>query len=77
MKMKLFYLLIKIVISYDNLFDNTPINFIDSNQHLGVTFSITGQWHSCFEKNALSATKILVIMSKLKYSFSKKMLSTR
>ena len=27
------------------VFDNIPINFVESHKHLGVTFSSTVQWH--------------------------------
>ena len=50
------------------LFDNIPISFVDGHKHLGVTLSSTGQWHSHIENIAKSATKILGIMRKLKYS---------
>ena len=58
------------------IFDNISINFVDSHTDLGVTFSSTGQWHSHIETIVLSATKILEVMCKLKYSLSI-MLSTR
>ena len=57
------------------IFDNIPINFVDSHKHLGVTFSSTGQWHSHIENIVLSATKILRIMRKLKYSISRNALN--
>ena len=57
------------------VFDNNPINFVDSHKHLGVTFSNTGQWHSHIENIVLSATKILGIMRKLKYSISRNALN--
>ena len=57
------------------VFDNIPINFVDSHKHLGVTFSSTGQWHSHIENIVLSATKILGIMRKLKYYFSRNALN--
>ena len=47
------------------IFDNIPINFVDSHNYLGVTFSGTGQWHSHIQIIVLSATKILGIMRKL------------
>ena len=53
------------------VFDNIPINFVDSHKHLGVTISSTGQWHSHIENIVLSATKILGLMRKLKYSISR------
>ena len=56
------------------VFDNIPINFEDSHK-LGVTFRSTGQWHSHIENIVLSATKILGIMRKLKYSISRNALN--
>ena len=38
------------------IFDNIPINFVDSYKYLGVTFSSTRQWHSHIENIVLSAT---------------------
>ena len=59
------------------IFDNIPINFVDSHKHLGVTctFSSTGQWHSHIENIVRSATKIMGIMRKLKYSISRNALN--
>ena len=57
------------------VFDNIPINLVDSHKHLGVTLSSTGQWHSHFENIVLSATNILGIMRKLKYSISRNALN--
>ena len=54
------------------VFDNIPINFVDSHKHLGVTFSSTGQWHSHI---VLSANKILGIMRTLKYTISRNALN--
>ena len=65
----------KINILTQVIFDNTPINFVDSHKHLGVTFSSAGQWHSHIENIILSATKILGIMRKLKYSISRNALN--
>ena len=57
------------------VFDNIPISFVDSHKHLGVTLSSTGQWHSHIENIVKSATKILGIMRKLKYSVSRNALN--
>ena len=57
------------------IFYNILINFVDSHKHLDVTFSSTGQWHSHIENIVLSATKILGIMRKLKYSISRNALN--
>ena len=57
------------------VYDNNPISFVDSHKHLGVTLSSTGQWHSRIENTVKSATKILGIMRKLKYSLSRNALN--
>ena len=69
-------LLLKNYILPQLVFDNIPINFVDSHKHIVVTCSSTGQWHSHIENIVLLATKILGIVRKLKYSISK-MLSTK
>ena len=48
---------------------------MDSHTHLGVTFSSTEQWPSHIENIILSATSILGIMRKLKYSISRNALN--
>ena len=53
------------------VFDNIQISFVVSSKHMGVTLSSTGQWHSHVENIVKSATKILGIMRKFKYSFSR------
>ena len=50
-------------------------SFVDSHKHLGVTLSSTGQWHSHIENIVKSASKILGIMRKLKFSLSRKALN--
>ena len=57
------------------VFDNIPINFVDSHKHLGVTLSSNGQWHSHVENIKNSASKILALMRKLKYSISRNALN--
>ena len=52
-------------------FNNTSIEFVDSHKHLGVTLSDNGQWHTNIESILASAYKILGIMRKLKYTFSR------
>ena len=52
-------------------FNNTSIEFVDSHKHLGVTLSDNGQWHTHIESILASAYKILGIMRKLKYTFSR------
>ena len=53
------------------VFNNTFVNFVDSHKHLGVTLSDDGQWHAHTENILSSAYKILGIMRKLKYTFSR------
>ena len=57
------------------VFDNIPISSVDRSKHMGVTLRSTGQWHSHVENIVKSATKILGIMRKLKYSFSRNALN--
>ena len=57
------------------IFDNIAISFVDSHRHLGVTLSSNGQWHTHIENIVNSATKILGIMRKLKYSISRNALN--
>ena len=56
-------------------FDNTPISFVDSHKHLGATLSSNGQWHSHVENIVNSASKILALMRKHKYSISRNTLN--
>ena len=57
------------------IFDNFVINFVDSHKHLGVTLSSNGQCHTHIENIVSSATKIMGIMRKLKYSNSRNALN--
>ena len=62
--------------SYPHLiFDYVVINSVDSHKHLGVTLSSNGQWHAHIENIVSSATRILGIMHKLKYSISRNVLN--
>ena len=57
------------------VFDNIPISFVDNHKHLGVTLNNTRQWHSHVENIVNSASKILAIMRKLKYSIRRNALN--
>ena len=57
------------------IFDNTPIKFVEDHKHLGITFSQNGQWHTHIEQIANTASKILGIMRKLKYTLSRNALN--
>ena len=56
-------------------FDNTIANFVDGHKHLGITFSSNSQWHTHIENITIAATKILGIMRKLKFTFSRNALN--
>ncbi|MCG7882866.1 MAG: hypothetical protein JAY96_14895 [Candidatus Thiodiazotropha endolucinida] len=50
-------------------FNNTPIQFVEAHKHLGLTFSYNGQWHRHIGNIITSASKIIGIMRKLKFTF--------
>ena len=52
-------------------FDSTPIKFVFEHKHLGLTLNSNGQWHSHIENIITSACKVLGIMRKLKFNFSR------
>ena len=56
-------------------FNNSIIDFVENHKHLGITFSCNGQWHKHIETIQKGAYKILGIMRKLKYSFSRQALN--
>ena len=56
-------------------FNNSIIDFVENHKHLGITFSCNGQWHTHIETIQKGAYKILGIMRKLKYSFSRQALN--
>ena len=51
------------------------VKFVESHKHLGVILERNGQWHEHIESIIKSAYKILGIMRKLKYSFSRQALN--
>ena len=53
------------------IFDGTPIKFVSEHKHLGLTLSSNGQWHSHIDDIITSASKVLGIMRKLKFNFSR------
>ena len=56
-------------------FNNSIIDFVESHKQLGITFSCNGQWHTLIETIQKGAYRILCIMRKLKYSFSRQALN--
>ena len=51
------------------IFDGIPIKFVSDYKHLGLTLSNRGQWHKHIENIVVSASKVIGIMRKLKYTF--------
>ena len=56
-------------------FDGIPINFVTEHKHLGLAFNNKGRWGKHIENIVTSASKIIGIMRKLKYSFSRQALN--
>lgn len=52
------------------IFDGVPIQFVNNHRHLGVTLHERGKWHDHIEKILSSASKVIGVMRKLKYTFS-------
>ena len=60
----------KLFENFPNLFfSDTEIKFVQDHKHLGLTLSSNGQWHTHIKTITASATKVIGIMRKLKYSF--------
>ena len=57
------------------IFDGTPIKFVSEHKHIGLTLSSNGQWHSHIDNIITSASKVLGIMRKLKFNFSRTVLN--
>ena len=63
---------LKFIESFPNIiFDGTPIKFVTEHKHLGLAFSSNGQWHCHIENIIKSASKVIGIMRKLKFTFSR------
>ena len=52
-------------------FDGTPIKFVTEHKHIGLTLSNNGRGHSHIDKIISSTSKVLGIMRKLKFTFSR------
>ena len=57
------------------MFDNIAKIYVDSHKHLDVTLKSNDQWPTQFENIVHSATSILRIMRKIKYSISRNALN--
>ena len=53
------------------IFDGVSINFFDQHKHLGVTLTDNGKWQNHIENIMASASKVIGVMRKLKYTFSR------
>ena len=63
---------LRLIESLPNLiFDGTPIKFVTEHKHLGLTFSNNGQWHNHIGNILKGVSKVIGIMRKLKYTFSR------
>ena len=56
-------------------FNDSIINFVESHKHFGITLTFNGQWHTHIETILCSAYKVLGIMRKLKYRFTRQALN--
>lgn len=57
------------------IFDGINIDFVSNHKHLGITFNENGKWQTHIDNILLSASKVIGIMRKLKYSFSRSALN--
>ena len=55
--------------------NNTIINFVEYHKHLGMTLTYNGKWHIHIETILSSAYKMLGVMRKLKYTYSRQALN--
>ncbi|MCG7883227.1 MAG: reverse transcriptase family protein [Candidatus Thiodiazotropha endolucinida] len=57
------------------VFNGIPVTFVTDHKHLGLTLNNTGKWHTHIENIVASASKIIGIMRKLKFSFHRSALN--
>ena len=57
------------------VFDGVNVKFVKCHKHLGLTFSDNMKWDTHIETILKSASKIIGIMRKLKYNFTRKALN--
>jgi hypothetical protein len=55
-------------------FNNTNVTFVDHHKHLGLTLSCDGKWHEHIHNIINSASKVLGMMRKIKFSVNRKAL---
>ena len=57
------------------LFDNVTVKFVSQHKHLGLTFSENMKWKCHIDSILTSASRMIGIMRKLKYVFSRRSLN--
>ena len=53
------------------IFDSVYIDYVDQHKHLGVTHTDNGKWQNHIDKILASGSKVIGVMRKLKYTFSR------
>ena len=67
--MLFFFFTLRLIESFTNIIlDGTPIKFVTEHKHLGLTCSCNRQWHSHIENIIKSASEVIGIMRKFKFS---------
>ena len=62
-------------IPYPSLvFNNTNVTFVNHHKHLGLTLSCDGKWHEHVNNIISSASKVLGMMRKIKFTINRKAL---
>ena len=57
------------------VFNKTALSITDNHAHLSVTFSQTCKWHTHINNIVLSASKLIEVMRKLKFTVRRKTLN--
>ena len=53
------------------IFENTLITFVDNHKHLGMTLNNKIRWHDHVQSIIKSANKVICVMRRLKFTFSR------
>ena len=57
------------------VFEDTNIQFVENHKHLGVTLNNKGQWNDHIDSILQSASKVIGLMRKLKFTLNRKSLN--
>ena len=71
----LFFSLKPNVIKPNLVFDHITVNQVNHHKHLGLTFSSNGKWHDHIQNITKSASKLVGLMRKLKYTLNRQSLN--